>query len=378
VVYSRAAVAVESLSDEDRTVEVIASTEDIDGHRTILRGPWRLDRFRSNPVVLFSHNSRELPIGTASDVRVTDKQLRAKVEFSTADLNEKAEQVWKNVKAKKVRGVSVGFFPHSVKFETHEDRDVLVLSDLELMELSITPVPSNPQALAQLRARAIGEKETRPEPTPAAPAAQPEPPEIQAMTTPAPEQNLATPTVARALGLPAGATESDMVARATSARELEIGVVSLTGVTSTAEALGAVRALKAKADRADALEAELTKVRAERDKQDFETQITRGLAERKLSIATAKLEREKFDRKLAEGRGAEAVAELKGFVDVAPTLHGDTVRQPAPGGGERGAAPTYNGKTYAELKPMQRARLAQENPQLYRLMKDDWEAGKAA
>src|SRR5690606_10054386 len=112
-------------------------TDDIDGHGTILRQNWRLDRFAANPVVLYSHNSRDLPIGTASEVGVVDGKLRAKLTFSTEDLNPKAEQIWRNVKAKVLRGISVGFLPHSVSFERKDDREFVVLDDNELMEISV-------------------------------------------------------------------------------------------------------------------------------------------------------------------------------------------------------------------------------------------------
>lgn len=369
--FGRAAVVAESVSEEERTVEVIASTEDIDRHGTRLKQNWRLDAFRENPVVLFSHQARELPIGTASDVRVTDGKLRAKITFSPATLNAKAEEVWQNVKAKVIRGVSVGFFPHSVRFVKENDREVVELDDNELWEISMTPVPSNPAALAQLRARAVGAAPENNQP--AQPSPVPEQPEIPNMAN----ENNGSPSLARALGLPAGASESDMMNAATRLRELEIGVIAATGVATSSEGIGAVRGLKASADECEKLRAENTALKGERDKQNFEIQVQRGIAERKLSVATAKLERDKFERRLTEGRGSEAVADLKGFIDVAPTLHSEAARQqPAPNGGESGPL-SFNGKTYGEMKPLDRARLSQENPELWRAMKRDFDANAA-
>lgn len=379
VLHCRAAVDASTVSDEDRTVEVIASTEDIDAHGTVIRSNWDLDRFRANPVVLFSHDARELPIGIASDVRVADGELRAKVEFSTEDLNPRAEAIWKNVKAKKIRGVSVGFRSRTARMEKLNDREVLVLDDNELVEISMTPVPSNPAALAQLRARAIGgtEPEPKTDPIPAAPAAPPEPPEKPTMTTPEDKNAAATPTVIRALGLPAGSSESDALSAATRLRELELQVVAITGVQSSAEALGAVRALKATADQAKALREELNQVRGERDKQNFEALIQRGVNEGKLSVAEANFEREKFDRKVAEGRGTEAVEELKGFIAIAQTRRNPPAKQPASDGAGSGPL-THDGKSYREMKPIERHRLWQQNPELWRLMKDDFESNRAA
>jgi len=189
-------------------------------------------------------------------------------------------------------------------------------------------------------------------------------------------QNNATPTVARALGLPAGSSESDMLAAASRLRELEVQLMAIATVESSAEALGALRGMKAKADKADELQKRLSEVEAERDKQNFEAQLQRGLSERKLSPETARLEREKFERRLSEGRGAEAVADLKGFVDVAPTLVAQPRQQPAPSGGGSAPALSWNGKSYAELKPIEKHQLWKENRELFDAMKS--EAGRAA
>lgn len=381
VVHSRAAVIADSVSDEDRSVDVIASTDDVDGHGTILRQNWRLERFAANPVVLYSHDSRDLPIGTASEVGVVDGKLRAKITFSSEELNPKAEQIWRNVKAKVLRGISVGFMPHTVTFEREDDREFVVLDDNELMEISVCPVPSNPATLSQLRARALEAQPVPETPSPAAPATDPEkpaqPPEERQMSNETNTNPPATPTVARALGLPPGSSESDMFAAATRLRELEMAVIGIAGVQSSSEALGAVRALRAKADRVEKLDAENAQLRADRDKQNFEVQIQRGINENKLTPAEVKFEREKFERKIAEGRGEEAVSELKGYLDVAATRTAPRVQQPAPNGGS--SAPlSWNGKSYDELKPIERHQLWQENPELWRLMKNESKAGRAA
>lgn len=370
VLYSRAAVEPDSVSDESRSVDVIASTSDVDGHGTVVRQNWLLERFKSNPVVLYAHNSWDLPIGVAENVRVEGGQLRATLTFSTEDLNPEAERVWRNVKAKVIRGVSVGFYPHSVTSERQDDREIYVLDDNELYEISMTPVPSNPAALAQMRARALSAHPQQ-DPAPRSPNP-PEKPEETPMTEP----NQISPTVARALGLSPGSSESDQLAAATRVRELELQIIAITGVTSSAEALGAVRALKAEADKVKDLRAECNKLRGERDAQNFDALIQRGTSEGKLSAAEAKFEREKFDRKVAEGRGEEAVGELKGFLDVAQTRIAQRHVQPSGSAGGEASPLVYNGKTYRDMRPLERARMAQDpaTAELYRAMKQDWEA----
>ncbi len=380
--YSRAAVDPDSLSEEDRSVEVVASTEDIDRHGTIVRANWQLDGFRDNPIVLFAHNSWELPIGTASDVRVTDGKLRAKLTFSTKELSAKADEVWQNVKAKILKGVSVGFFPHTVTLERHEDRDVLVLDDNELFEISMCPVPSNPKALAEMRARAIGAADPptpapQPDPAPAPPAADPNPtpeqPENRTMSDP--KTTDATPVVARALGLPAGSTEADIVAACSRLRELELQTLTITGMTSSGEAVGAVRALKVKADERDKLAEENTTLKAARDQQAFDTLVARGQTQPiKLSPAHAKLYQERFEKAKTEGRGAEIVADLEGYLKIASPIVPERQQLPRSNGETPSTNLTWNNKSFADLKPMQRSKLKNENPELYALMRKDWEA----
>lgn len=197
------------------------------------------------------------------------------------------------------------------------------------------------------------------------------------MTQPASD---ATPSIARALGLPMGATEADIVAAATRSRETELQIVAITGVQVTGEALGALRGIKAKADRCDAAELELVTVKAERDQQNFDALVMKGRSTPvKLTPATAKLYEDRFATAKAEGRGADIVAELKGFIDVAPTIHALSERRTPPqaragAAGSVSSAATHNGKTYAEMKPLERARLKETDPELFNLMRQEAQA----
>jgi hypothetical protein len=180
-------------------------------------------------------------------------------------------------------------------------------------------------------------------------------------------------TVARALGLPVGASETDMVAAASRCREIELQIMGLTGAASSAEALGALRALKEKADKVEALTKEAETLRAQRDGQDFEVQVQRGYAERKLTPALEKQYRAEFETDLSEGRGERGVARIKGFVDNAQKA---PERQHQPLGHRNSAGPdalTWNGKSYKDLTFQQRADLKSDDPELWASMKQDWE-----
>ncbi len=389
--FCRAAVVDGSASEAERTVEFVASTSDIDGHGTIVRQNWRLGRFDPSGPVLYAHDHDGLPVGTAT-VRVVDGKLLATVKFSTEDLNPNAELVWKNVQAKVLRGISAGFQPHTYTVEKQNDREVLVLDDNELFELSITPCPSNANALAQMRSLATpnygeGLDATPPTTSPPAPAGsaktEPEPSNEEKTMADKPTETNIIP-IARALELPAGATESDTVAAAVRLRGLEVQVQALTTATSTAEAIGALRAIKEKADKYDATAKELAQVKAERDAQNFEVLIATGQNELKLTPAEVKFQRELFAKDSADGRGEARVAELKGYLAIkSPDARfSRDVKQP--GGGSGGtplvwrAKPNEDPKPYKDLTYSQRARLHKEDPELGRAMKDDHEASQTA
>lgn len=142
-----------------READFVASTAAIDSYDEIVEQSWRLDRFRSNPVVLFAHQSRELPIGRATRVAVVGGQLEATIQFATAEMNPKADQVFKMVEAKILNAVSVGFVPNTVRRELRDGREIYVLADNELHEISVVPIPANPEALAKMKSKARADAE---------------------------------------------------------------------------------------------------------------------------------------------------------------------------------------------------------------------------
>jgi ATP-dependent protease ClpP protease subunit len=146
-------------------------------------------------------------------------------------------------------------------------------------------------------------------------------------------------------------------------------------------AIGAVRALKEATNQNADLAIEVGKVKAMLSRRDFESARDTGLKDRKLTPATAKMYSDRFEAALVSGAdGASVVADLQGFLAVAPRV------VPAPsvgrqGGGESsGEKPAqHNGKTFAQMAPVERARLSKSDPELYDLMRQDWvAAGKPA
>ena len=138
---------------DDRKVEFVISNETVDRHGTVIPlSAWKLDRYKNNPIVTYGHsansNNPDLIIGT-SEVEVTENELVGIVNFETEDVNPLAEKVYKKVKAGTIRMASVGFIPkkwHWGDFDKGENPDVLYFDEVELIEWSIVPVGSNPDA----------------------------------------------------------------------------------------------------------------------------------------------------------------------------------------------------------------------------------------
>lgn len=151
--FSVRAVSDAPTSPDECWVDVIASTDAIDSYDEIVEQSWDLKRFLANPVILWAHQSRELPIGRASNVGVVDGKLQMRIHFCDAAANPMGPQVYAQYKGGFMRAVSVGFYPRDVRVEVRDGREMFVLANNVLLECSCTPIGANPEALAKSHAR---------------------------------------------------------------------------------------------------------------------------------------------------------------------------------------------------------------------------------
>jgi HK97 family phage prohead protease len=152
---------VKSVDEAARSFEVVASTDTIDGHGDIVEQTFDLKRYKKNPVVLWLHNSFGyfdgaraedfLPIGKAEGVKVSNGQLEAKIVFATEKANPLAEKIFNQVLEGTLRAVSIGFKPGTVTRTENNDTGKVTyrLANNELFEISVVPIPSNPDAVAK-------------------------------------------------------------------------------------------------------------------------------------------------------------------------------------------------------------------------------------
>ena len=134
--------------------DFVISTESVDRDRdTIALDGWKLANYRKNPVVLWAHDYRMPPIGRSKRIAVKDGALRARVEFAPAEAYPLAETVRRLVFGGFLKTASVGFRP--MKHVFNSERGGVDFSEQELLEWSIVPVPSNPEALSDAKAAGI-------------------------------------------------------------------------------------------------------------------------------------------------------------------------------------------------------------------------------
>jgi HK97 family phage prohead protease len=130
------------------TASCMVSTEgvDRDGDRLFAAGA-DLGQYRRNPVVLFAHDSRSIPVGRAISVEATPGQgLRATWQWNTGDeLGRRVKAAWEGGF---LSATSVGFKPREYEKNRFGGLD---FTDWELLEFSVVPIPANPGAVRGLK-----------------------------------------------------------------------------------------------------------------------------------------------------------------------------------------------------------------------------------
>ncbi len=346
---------VRALKDEMRSVDVVASTGAVDSYNEIVSQDWDLRRYKANPIVLYGHNAYDLPIGFARDVRVEDGQLLATLHFVDEKASPRAEQVWQGIKQGSLRAVSVGFQPGTVSTTKVGDKDVIVLSNNNLLEISVVPLPANAEAvmaqeksLNTIRALAKASAST----------------ETNDMST-------ISKTFLAILSLPETATESDVVdtlkafdkdrtaadgrtsaaeARATAAESQVSSVLTATDAKSVDEALGKIEAGKG---------AFVALAEQVKKTETFERAQLIGEAKAAKKLTPA-------HEKGLEGKPLEFV---RGFIELLAPIPALIAEEPIEPTDAKSIA-GYSGKAFADMTPAEKHDLYTENHALYVALRD--------
>jgi len=161
---------IRRIDASQRMAEFVISDNSEDRHGTVLNmDNFKLDNFKKNPIVLYQHQGYGGPESDPDDVIASaevfeegmgqDKKLIGRAYFEPAEVNEKADKIFKKIQQGTLRATSVGFMPiedengrigqfgkddgTGSRFNT----DTFYFYGQELLEFSIVNIPSNPNAV---------------------------------------------------------------------------------------------------------------------------------------------------------------------------------------------------------------------------------------
>jgi len=153
----------------DRVIRFRGTTpiRDRQGDEIPLKG-WKFEPFLKNPVVPWAHRYDEPPVGKVTEIVRKKNAWEFAVEFAEKEDHPLADRIFKLVKKGFINAVSVGFRSLKSKWidpdedeekaraeEEPDARPGKVFKEKELLELSIVPVPCNPEALVVARSEGM-------------------------------------------------------------------------------------------------------------------------------------------------------------------------------------------------------------------------------
>lgn len=144
-------ISAQIKSVADRTVVFRASdqTPDRDGD-IILAAGWELDNFIKTGSILYGHNPSRFPVAGVKDAQVSGDELLVTASFPEEGQSPDSDVAYNLIKSNVLKGVSVGF--RALEHERNEETGGRIFTKAELLELSLTPVPANPNAMAIIKA----------------------------------------------------------------------------------------------------------------------------------------------------------------------------------------------------------------------------------
>ncbi len=151
IVRSTANVQIKTIDEKERTITAIASTEARDRYGDVVKQDGiQTKNFMKNPVIPFAHKYRDLPVAKALKIW-KGKEGNKPVTYFTAKFAdfEFADTVFRLLKEGFLNAFSIGFQPRSWE-DSKEDGIgwTRYYTKTDLLEISVVPVPANPEALA--------------------------------------------------------------------------------------------------------------------------------------------------------------------------------------------------------------------------------------
>lgn len=141
--------------EADGGVSFVASTAGSDRYGdTIDQTGWDTSAYEKNPVLLWAHSYSTPPVGKVGRIDKSGDLTALDVEFTPKEMHQFGAEVGEMVRAGFLNTVSVGFLPKQWE-ERHDEAGNFLgynFKAQELLEISVVPVPANPQALVDGRA----------------------------------------------------------------------------------------------------------------------------------------------------------------------------------------------------------------------------------
>lgn len=142
---------------DSREVTFIISSQSVDRMGdTISVDGWDWKAWEANPVVLWAHDQRSLPVAKGVKIWRDGAVIKATAEFPTADVHPFGAQVYELLKFGALNACSVGFNPLEWSWVEDKDRPYGIdFKRQELLEFSVVPVPANADALVTAKAAGV-------------------------------------------------------------------------------------------------------------------------------------------------------------------------------------------------------------------------------
>lgn len=124
-------------------------------HDTVNQLGIDLTEFKKNPVVMWAHDYKIPPVGRVEATWIRDGKLMGSISFPPKGISPLADTLHGLVEHGYLNAVSVGFTPVEVLQRADGGMDYV---KIELMELSLVPVPSNRDALILAEGKGVNVK----------------------------------------------------------------------------------------------------------------------------------------------------------------------------------------------------------------------------
>ena len=140
------------IEGKDRVLEFVGSTETVDRDGEVIKADaWQLGSYNKNPVVQWAHDYQSPPVGKTLSIERRGTDTVFQIQFATSDEYAFADTVYKLCKGGYLNATSVGFIPIEYEKAKKQGDPSRTFTKVELLEISIVPVPSNPDALVSAR-----------------------------------------------------------------------------------------------------------------------------------------------------------------------------------------------------------------------------------